>query len=169
VLDTLVFIPYAIPGIAMGFSMMILFLTFPNPIYGSVWIMVIAYLVHFLPVATRFTHAGVAQLKGELEEAAVTAGAGTFTMMRRILIPLILPTLIGGSLYIFLLASRIMSMAAILYTPDSVVLAIFIYQIWTEGSMPVVGALAVVMVFSLTALTIVSRKLAQRHGTRVHG
>ncbi|MBM2832512.1 MAG: sugB 2 [Dehalococcoidia bacterium] len=169
VLDTLVFIPYAIPGIAMGFSMMILFLTFPNPIYGSVWIMVIAYLVHFLPVATRFTHAGVAQLKGELEEAAVTSGAGTFTMMRRILIPLMLPTLVGGSLYVFLLASRIMSMAAILYTPDSVVLAIFIYQIWTEGSMPVVGALAVVMVFALTALTIVSRKLSQRHGTRVAG
>lgn len=167
VLDTLVFVPYAIPGIAMGFSMMILFLAFPNPIYGTVWIMVIAYLVHFLPVATRFTHAGVAQLKAELEEAAFTSGAGTFTMMRRILVPLILPTLVGGALYVFLLASRIMSMAVILYTPDSTVLAVYIYQMWTEGSMPLVGALAVLMVFALTMLTIVSRKLAQRHSMHV--
>ncbi|MDP2743926.1 MAG: iron ABC transporter permease [Dehalococcoidia bacterium] len=169
VLDALVFIPYAIPGIALGFSMMVIFLAFPNPIYGSIWILVIAYTVHFIPVATRFTHAGVAQLKGELEEAAMTSGAGTFTMMRRILVPLMLPTLIGGGLYVFLLSSRIMSMAAILYTPDSMVLAIYIYQIYTEGRLPLVGALAVIMVVSLTTLTIFSRMLAQRRGTQVHG
>jgi iron(III) transport system permease protein len=169
VLDALVFLPYAIPGIAMGFSMMILFLAFPNPIYGSIWIMVIAYVVHFIPVATRFTHAGVAQLKAELEEAAMTSGAGMLTMMRRIIIPLMLPTLVGGALYVFLLASRIMSMAAILYTPDSMVLSIFIYQLWTEGTLPQVGALAVLMVFGLTIITIISRKLAQRRGTQMHG
>jgi iron(III) transport system permease protein len=170
VLDGLVFLPYAIPGIAIGFSMMIIFLTVPRPfsmVYGTIWIIVIAYVVNFLPIATRFTHAGVAQLKAELEEAAMASGAGMLTMMRRILLPLMLPTLVAGGLYIVLLSSRIMSIAIILYTPDSIVLSIFIYQLWTEGTMPQVGALAVVMVFGLTALTILSRKLAQRRGMQV--
>ncbi len=170
ILDGLVFLPYAIPGIAIGFSMMIIFLTLPKPfslIYGTIWIIVIAYLVNFLPIATRFTHAGVAQLKAELEEAAMASGASMFTMMRRILLPLMLPTLVAGGLYIVLLSSRIMSIAVILYTPDSMVLSIFIYQLWTEGSLPQVGALSVVMVFTLTVLTIFSRKLAQRRSMQV--
>ncbi|MDP2744016.1 MAG: ABC transporter permease subunit, partial [Dehalococcoidia bacterium] len=161
-LDSLVFIPYAVPGIASGFAFMIVFLTFPNPIYGTIWILVIAYLVQFMPIGTRFTHAGVAQIKAELEEAAASSGASLLTILRRIIIPLILPSMIAGGLYIFLLSAKVMSSAAILYTPDSTVLSVMIFQLWNEGSIPMVGSLAVLMILAFTILTILSRRVGQR-------
>jgi iron(III) transport system permease protein len=166
-LDSLVFIPFAIPPIAIGFSYMITFLMFPNPVYGTVWILVLAYLVSFLPIATRFTHAGVAQIKAELEEAAVISGAGFLTVLRRVIIPLILPSLVAGGLYLFLLSAKVLSAAAILHTPDSQVLSVLLLQIWREGETPILGALSVMMVGVLTILTILSRKLAQRQAMAV--
>ncbi len=163
VLDILAFLPYTIPGIAMGFSFMVFFLAFPNPIYGTIWILVLAYVANFLPLATRFTHAGIAQIRAELEEAAMTAGAGLFTVMRRVLIPLILPSLVAGGLYIFLLSAKVLSMAAILWEPDSVIMSVYLLQIWNEGRLASVGALSVVMITGLTILTIVARMIVQRH------
>jgi iron(III) transport system permease protein len=162
VLDTLSFLPYTIPGIAMGFSFMVIFLTFPNPIYATLWILVLAYLTNFLPTATRFTHAGIAQIRAELEEAATTAGAGLFTVIRRIIMPLILPSLIAGGLYIFLLSSKVVSMAAILWQPDSIILPVYLLHLWVDGRLPLVGALSVVMITCLTALTIAARTFTQR-------
>ncbi|MBM2830990.1 MAG: sugB 2 [Dehalococcoidia bacterium] len=163
-LDALVFIPYALPGIAIGFSYMIFFLMFPNPIYGTIWILVLVYLVRFLPMGTRFTHAGLAQIKAELEEAASTSGAGLFTIMRRIIIPLMLPSLIAGALYLLILSMKVLSMAAVLYTAQSLILPVLLFTLWRDGSIPLTGALSVLMVLVLSGLTILSRKLAQRRG-----
>ncbi|MDP2743623.1 MAG: iron ABC transporter permease [Dehalococcoidia bacterium] len=161
-LDGLVFVPYAIPSIAVGFSYMILFLLFPNPIYGTIWILILAYLVSYLPIATRFTNAGLAQLKAELEEAAATSGASLFSVMRRIVVPLMLPSLVAGGLYIFLLAAKVTSIAAMLSTPKSMVMSYYILNLYQEGEFTVIGAFAVLMVVGLTIITIVSRRLAQR-------
>lgn len=161
-LDGLVFVPYALPSIAVGFSYMILFLLFPNPIYGTVWILAIAYLISYLPIATRFTNAGLAQLKAELEEAATTSGASLFSVMRRIVMPLMLPSLVAGGLYIFLLAAKVTSLAAMLSSPKSMVMSYYILNLYQEGEFTVIGAFSVIMVGGLTVVTIVSRKLAQR-------
>jgi iron(III) transport system permease protein len=161
-LDALSFMPYTVPGIAMGFSFMVFFLSFPNPIYGTLWILILAYLTNFLPIATRFTHAAIAQIRAELEEAATTAGAGLFTVMRRIVVPLIFPSLVAGALYVFLLSSKVVSAAAILWQPDSVILPVYLLQLWVDGRLPLVGALSVVMISGLTVLTIVARAFAQR-------
>lgn len=166
ILDFMSFIPRAIPGIATGFAFMVVFLIFPNPIYGSIWIIVLAYMVSFLPVGTRFTHAGIAQLKAELEEAAAASGAGLLTIFRRIIVPLLLPSLIAGGLYCFLLSAKVLSAAAILYTPDTMLLSVMIFQLWNEGSIPLVGTLAVFMITFLTILTIASRLWGQRRAVK---
>lgn len=163
ILDGLVFIPYAVPAVAFGFSYMIAFLIFPNPIYGTIWIMVLAYLIRFLPLGTRFTHAGVSQIRVELEEAASTSGAGFFTVFRRVVIPLMMPSMMAGMLYIFILSLKTLSMAAILYTPKTLILPVLLYQVWREGSIPPVGALSVLMILLFSILAIASRKLSQRH------
>lgn len=162
VLDTLAFLPYTVPGIAMGYSFMIFFLAFPNPIYGTLWILILAYLINFLPVATRFTNAGIAQIRAELEEAASTSGAGLFTVVRRVLLPLILPTILAGGLYIFILSVKVLSMAAILWTPDSIILPVYLMSTWSNDSIPQVGALSVVIIVIITLLTVTARMLGQR-------
>jgi len=164
-LDILVFLPIAIPSIAIGVSFMICFLAFPalHPFYNTVWIMVFAYLVRFMPLGTRFTHAGLAQIRVELEEAASSSGAGLFTTLRKVTMPLMLPSLIAGGLYLFLLSLKIMSVAAILYSPKSIILPIYIFTLWSNAKLPLVGALAVLMVIVTSIITIVARQISQRH------
>ncbi|MFC1968815.1 ABC transporter permease [Chloroflexota bacterium] len=162
VLDYLAFIPYAVPSIAIGFGIMVVFLAFPNPIYASIWIMMLAYMVKFLPIGTRFTHAGVAQIRSELEEAAASSGAGMFEVLRRVTIPLLLPSLIGGGLFICLLCAKVLAMAIILWTPDTIILPVLILHYWDSGGIPLTAALSVIMVLALIIITIVARKLGQR-------
>ncbi|MBI2847691.1 MAG: iron ABC transporter permease [Chloroflexi bacterium] len=166
VLDELAFIPYAIPAIAMGVAFMVMFLAVPNPVYGTIWILVIAYIIRFLPYGTRFTHAGLAQMHKELEEAGKVSGARFWTVFTRIIVPIMLPSLIGGGLYVAILSVKIFAIAVILYSPDSMVLAIEIYQLWNEGRMGLLGALAVVMIGVLTLLTILggSKRLGRIAG-----
>lgn len=162
ILDTLAFLPYAMPSIVMGVAFMIVFLAFPNPIYGTLWILFIAYTVRYLPYGTRFTHAGLLQIHKELEEAAQASGAGFLSVFRRILIPLMLPSLIGGGLYVLILSVKVMSMAAILWTPKSIVFSIFIWQLWEEGNMGELGAVSVIFIAVLTLVTVSSRRLSRR-------
>ncbi len=164
VLDFLSFVSYAVPGIVVGLSFMIVFLSFRNPLYGTIWLMALAYWIHFLPIATRFTHAGMIQVNAELEEAATTSGAGFITTLRTITLPLILPFLISGGLYLFILVSKLLSVVAILYTPDTVVFPVYIIKLYDEGFLPEIGALGVIMVGGLTFLTVVVRKLGAKGG-----
>jgi iron(III) transport system permease protein len=161
-LDFLSFVSYAIPGIVVGISFMIVFLAFPNPLYGTIWLMALAYWIHFLPIATRFTHAGIAQISAELEDAAATSGAGFMTTIRTITLPLIVPFLVSGGLYLFILTSKLLSVVAILYTPESVIFPVYIMRLYDEGFMPQVAALGVVMIFGIGFLTLVVRKLGAR-------
>ena len=166
-LDYIVFVPYAVPSIAVGLAFMVFFLSFPNPIYGSIWILVLAYLVHFLPIGTRFTHTAVGQVRVELEEAASISGANLFTMLRRIIVPLILPSLVAGGLFIFLLTVKVMSIAMLLYSTGSNVLPVLILQYWKDGSIGLTSALSVVMLTALVIIIILSRVLIQRRSIRV--
>jgi len=163
ILDTVAFLPYAMPSIVMGVAVMILFLSVPNPIYGTIWIMFVAYVVRYLPYGTRFTHAGLLQVHKELEEAAEVSGASFGSKFFKILVPLMLPSLVGGGLYVLILSVKVMSMAAILWTPKSIVFSIFIWQLWQEGSLGELGAVSVVFIGALTVLTIFSRKFSRQH------
>lgn len=162
ILDFLSFISYAVPGIVVGLSFMIVFLAFPNPLYGTIWLMALAYWIHFLPIATRFTHAGIVQISTELEDAAATSGAGFLTTMRTITMPLIVPFLISGGLYLFILTSKLLSVVAILYTPDSIIFPVYIVRLYDEGFLPQIGALGVIMIAGLIVLTVVVRKFGVR-------
>ncbi|MBI2854345.1 MAG: iron ABC transporter permease [Chloroflexi bacterium] len=166
ILDGLAFIPYAIPSIAMAIAFMVLFLSFRNPIYGTIWILVIAYVIRFMPYGTRFTHAGLLQIKKELEEVALTAGASYWKMFLRIIIPIMKPSLVGGGLYVFILSVKIFPIAALLSSPNSKVLAVEIWQMWNVGMFGEVSALAVMMIGGLSILTLLvgTRTLGQITG-----
>jgi len=101
-------------------------------------------------------------IRAELEEAATTSGADLFTVVRRIIIPLILPTMLAGGLYIFILSVKVLSMAAILWQPDSIILPVYLMSTWTNDSIPQVGALSVVIIVIITILTVTARILGQR-------
>lgn len=161
-LDVLIFLPYAFPGVILGVAFMIMFLSFRNPIYNTIWIIILAYIVNFLPVASRFTHAAVIQVHKELEEAAWASGAAFWRTLRHIWLPLLLPPLINGGLFLLILSTKIMSIAALLQGPDSKVLSVFVWGLWNAGGTGPSSALSVLMIFGLGLLTLISRRLAQQ-------
>lgn len=126
--------------------------------------MALAYWIHFIPIATRFTHAGIAQISNELEDAAATSGAGFLTTMRTITMPLIMPFLISGGLYLFILTSKLLSVVAILYTPETIVFPVYIIRLYDEGFLPQIGALGVIMIVGLIVLTVIVRRIGARAG-----
>jgi iron(III) transport system permease protein len=162
-LDFVLFLPYAFPGMIVGVAFMILFLSFKNPLYNTIWIIVLAHIVNFLPIGSRFTHAAVVQVHKELEEAASASGAGFWRTLRHIWMPLLAPALTNGTLFLLILSFKVMSVAALLQGPDSMVLSVYLWNIWGGGEAGLASALSVLLVITLGLLTIVSRRLA--HGS----
>lgn len=159
ILDLLAFLPRSIPSLAIAIALMIVFLSFKNRIYNSLWILIIGYTIAYLPVATRFTHAAVMQVHRELEEAAYVSGAGFWKGLASILIPLVQPSLLNGGLVVFVLTMKVMSIAALLSGSDNMVLSVYIWALWENGATGEASAVSVLMVILVGVLTYLGRKL----------
>src|SRR5258705_3868134 len=108
-------VPLVFPGIVLGITILIEFLALPMiPIYGTIWILVFAFLIRFMPYGMRFCHAGILAIHRELEECGRTCGAGVFTVLRRIVLPLALPSVAAAWLYVFLHTVCDLSLAVVL-------------------------------------------------------
>ena len=161
-LDFLAFTPIAIPGIVMGLALMFLYLHVPVPIYGTIWILLIAFVTKYMPWATRNTNAALLQIHKELEEASEVSGASWWQTFRRVLVPLLVAAFASGFLYIFSHIMREISTAILLYSPQSNLLSIIIWELWQAGTIAEVGAVSVMLVLLLGVVTFFGRKYVGR-------
>src|SRR5437588_11468683 len=90
-LDNFASLPTGFPGIVLGLAIMIVYLTPPLGIYGTIWIMLIAYITRFMPYGLRYNTTSMLQIHKELEESAAMSGASWVTTFRRIILPLLKP------------------------------------------------------------------------------
>jgi iron(III) transport system permease protein len=165
VLDVMISVPLVFPGIVLGITLLIEFLRLPMiPIYGTIWILVFAFLIRFMPSGMRFCHAGILAIHRELEECGRTCGAPVLTVLRRIVLPLALPSVAAAWLYVFLHSIRDLSLAVLLAGPGSPVVATVILDLWNNGEVPELAALAVVLATAVTALGVVLMWLSRRAG-----
>jgi len=145
-LDGLAFVPIAIPGIVLGVSLMYVYLTIPVPIYGTVWVLLIAYSTKYMPYGIRTTTATIIQIHSELEEASALSGGSWFQTFRRITLPLLVPGFMAGWIYIAMVSLRELSTSILLYGHGSEVLSIVVFQLWEDGEYPSLCALGMVMI-----------------------
>jgi len=158
--------PIAIPGLILGVSLLFFYLRVPLPIYGTLWILLIAYVTVFLPYGITYASSAMYQVSGELEESASVSGAGYFTVFRRITLPLLMPGLLAGWTFIVLLSVRELGASLLLYTPGRQVLSILIWQDWGDGKLVQLAALGIVMITFLIILVAVARKLGAKVGVQ---
>lgn len=161
-LEQLASVPLVFPGIVLGVAMIEMALNSPVPIYGTLWVIVFAFVIRYLPYGMRYAHSGVIQIHRDLEDAAGVSGATTRTILRRILLPLASPSLVAGWLFIFLIAAKELSIAVLLAGYDSKTISVAMFDQWTNGAGGEVAAMGVVWtglmtLFSAT-LHIVSRR-----------
>jgi iron(III) transport system permease protein len=163
-LDNMTFIPIAMPGIVLGVSLIWVYLTLPIPIYGTIWVLLLAYLTKFMPYGIRAASASMIQINKELEEASFTAGGTWFQTFWKIILPLLMPGFTAGWIYISILALRELSTSILLYSYNSTVLSIMAFDLWEGGQYTYVCALGVLMVLLLVAMAFTARKLGARIG-----
>src|SRR3989449_4892324 len=162
-LDFLAFVPIAIPGIVLGVSLMWVYFTIPIRIYGTIWILLVAYVTRYLPYGSRSLSGGLAQIHRELEEAASAAGARWWPTFWRVTVPLLRPALMAAWIYVFIVSMRELSSGVLLYSSQSVVLAIRIFDMRDSGQYTAIAALSVMMIVVLVIMVA----LLQRVGGRV--
>jgi iron(III) transport system permease protein len=139
--DQLGTVPLVFPGIVLGVGVMQFFLSMPIGVYGTIWIIVWAFLINYLPYGIRYSYAGMLQVHRELEEAAAVSGASPFLAFRRIVFPLLAPSLVAGWLFIFLLATRVLTLPVLLSGPSSQTMAVAMFDLWSNGQGPELAAL----------------------------
>jgi iron(III) transport system permease protein len=164
VMDVLAMLPHAIPGLAFAFALAMLGILAVKwvpwlPVTGTLGVIVVAHLVHRLPFGTRVTNTALAQVHPELEESAALSGAAQVTVMRRILAPLVRPSLVYLALWTALLSLQEVSMALFLSGPQNQVLSVSIWELWQSGSLGpaaagtvVVAAVVGVLMFGILRL-----------------
>jgi len=163
-LDSMAFIPIAMPGIVLGVSLIWVYLTLPIPIYGTIWVLLLAYMTKYIPYGIRAASASMIQINKELEEASLTAGGTWFQTFRKVILPLLMPGFTAGWIYISIIALRELSTSILLYSYNSTVLSIMAFDLWEGGQYTYVCALGVLMVLLLVVMAFTARKLGARVG-----
>ena len=163
-IDIVAFSPIAVPGIVLGVSLLILYLTVPVPIYGTLWILFIAYMTKYLPYGIRTASASMIQIGKELEEASMVSGATWFQTFGKIFLPLVMPGFVAGWIYIAVVSLRELSTSILLYSQQSIVLSILVFDLWESGLYSSVSALGVLMVLFLMVVTWIARGIGARIG-----
>jgi iron(III) transport system permease protein len=167
-LDGLATVPIAVPSIVLGVGVLYWYLVAPLPfhLYGTLIILIIAFVTIGLPYGMRYLGPGIAQISDELEEAATASGAGFLRSFGKIYLPLLAPSLLAAFLYTTIVAFREISAAIFLYSQNTDVMSVEIYNLWSSGDYPVVAALGVLMVLLLSVVVGVVRLISRRFGVR---
>lgn len=166
-LDQLAMVPLVFPGIVMGVAVLKMYLAIPLPVYGTIWILVFAFMTRYLPYCMRFSYAGLLGVHRELEESAEVCGATWMQAARNIVIPLILPALFAGWIYVFLITIRELSVALLLYSPGSQVVSVTIWELWENGHVGELAAFSLVITSGTVLLAVIFHRLAGRYGLQV--
>jgi iron(III) transport system permease protein len=147
-LDTLAFVPHAIPGILLAVGLAYLGLAYRNyfPVYGTILIIAIAHTINWIAYGTRTTNGVMIQVHRELEEAGKVSGASTPTVLGRIVLPLIAAGIFNSWIWISMLSYREVTMALALGTRKNLVISTIVWQFWGNGWVPQVAALGVILV-----------------------
>jgi iron(III) transport system permease protein len=161
-LDFVSVLSVGIPAVIAGLGVMLFYLSLPIGLYGTVGILIIAYSYRFA-TTTRLARAGFLQIHRELEEASAASGARWIATQRRILVPLMLPTLSAGFILLFIVGVREFTIPLVLYSPDNVVLSVLLWQLFQSGQPAAAAALAsIVIAVVLPVIFVARRTLARR-------
>jgi len=153
--DFIAFLPLSVPSIVFSMAAVVLALFVLNrvlPIYGTVWLLLLVYVVSRISYATRITNSALIQIHRELEDAAQMAGAGLGGVVRSVLAPLLRPSLGYAFIWIALLTYRELTVPVLLSTNDNLPLSVEIWNLWTASQFAPASAIVVIMLVAMMPL-----------------
>ncbi len=164
ILESLSFLSFSFPGIVIGVGFMWFFVR--TPLYATVWALLIGYIATYLPYGIRPLSSAFVQIHSHLEESSRVCGANSFTTLRRIVIPLLVPGILAGWILMATMFVRELTLSVVLSRPGSEVLAVQILRFAEDGLWGRLSALGIIMIFLssllVIAASVLGRKLAKR-------
>lgn len=156
--DALSFVSIGIPAVIAGLGLMVFYLSVPIGLYGTIWMLVLAY-AYRITVTTRVNRSGLMQLHRELEEASAISGAVWLQTMRRIVWPLVAPSLAASFVLLFILGFREFTLPMLLGSQENVVLPVILWRLFEAGQPAPTAALGTLMIAIVIPIVFVLRRV----------
>ncbi|MQY43908.1 ABC transporter permease subunit [Epibacterium sp. SM1969] len=163
--DSLLDLPYALPGVVLAIAMILLLIKLPfteMTLYGTIWIIFLAYLARFFSVMFRPVQASLSQLDPAMNEAAQSVGASLFQRLRDVILPLSAPAAATGAILVFLTAFNELTVSALLWSSGTETLGVVIFNLDDSGETVMASAVAMSIVLVVMVLMGVIQ-LSARH------
>jgi len=169
-MDSIAMLPHAVPRIAFSFAVLIVGLLLARliPLYASLSAIVLAHTIAFISFGTRAINGALIQIHQDLDDAVQTCGCSRIVAIRRVIIPLLGPTLFYVLIWTMLHSYREVTMALFLQSPKNLVVSVAIWARWENIETTTAAALGVIMVVCagvvITAILRIFPKLIERGG-----
>ena len=154
--------PIAIPGIVLGVGLFLAYTRPPLVLYGTLWILLLAYITIELPAAYQQLQSAFHAVHPELEEASRILGASRLRSLRDITAPLLRTGIVATWCFIFVAVVRELSAAVILFTSDTKVLSVLIFDLKESGDLGAIAVLGLVMLVLTTIVLAIANRIPGR-------
>jgi iron(III) transport system permease protein len=162
ILGFLTMAPFVIPGIVLAIGFYAAYTQAPLALYGTAWILILAFATRFLPIAYASSAASIRSIHPELEDAVRILGGSRLTAVRRVVLPLLKRSLAGAFILVFIPGTRELSSAIFLYSINTQVLSVLLFDKSDEGNFEMLAAIGLVLVFITVALILIGFRLLGR-------
>ncbi|MGL4315727.1 MAG: putative 2-aminoethylphosphonate ABC transporter permease subunit [Pseudomonas sp.] len=163
-LRLLSFVPMAVPGLVLGLGYVFFFNLPGNPLsglYGSLTLLVVCTIAHFLTTAQMTASAALRQLDGEFEAAALSLKVPLLRHFCRVTLPICLPALLDIIRYLFVSAMTTVSAAIFLYSPDSVLAAVAVLNMDDAGNVGGAAAMSTLILLTSAGVSLLLAGLSR--------
>lgn len=161
-LSFLTMAPFVIPGIVLAIGFYAAYSNPPFLLYGTPWILILAFATRFLPIAYTNSNAAIRSINPELEDAVRILGGTRFTAIRRVVMPLLKRSLAGAFILVFIPATRELSTAIFLYSINTQVLSVLLFDKSDEGNFEMLAAIGLILVVITVVMILVGFRLMGR-------
>lgn len=165
-LDMVSWLPSTLPGIILGLGLLSVFLGAPflRPLYGSMFLLIIATVISSMTLGVQVIKSALTQLAVELEEAAKVAGGSGWSSFRDIILPIITPSLLLVGTLSFIAAARNVSTVALIATSHTRPLSLLQLDFLVEARYESAAVIGIIVVALTTGVALISRLLGLRTG-----
>jgi iron(III) transport system permease protein len=160
-IDIITTIPVAIPGLVIGVAYLWAWIGLPFGIYGTLWILALAFMARFMPDTVKALSTSLMQIHRELEEAAWICGRGMIGTIVSIVLPLARPGVVAAMTLLFILAIRELGSSLFLYSSGTMVMAVQLLGYYEGGNIGITAAFSLVQMVLLGVLITITNWLSR--------
>jgi iron(III) transport system permease protein len=150
-------IPLGFPGIVLAVGLLSAWINPPIVLYGTIWILFVAYMTRYIPLGVRSVSATLTQIHPELEESSQSSGANWFKTFWHVTLPLLRPGIFAGWALLFVAFTRELSASILLFSPNQEVLSVVIFDMYGEGNFRALSALTTLQILIAVVVLALAR------------